>query len=498
MKDFGLYIHWPFCIKKCPYCDFNSYAFEYDPKIWVEALLNELELASIAFNNTKSSKTALFKPIQAQEMHQNSKTNENHLQKISSSKNEENTANKVDFNNFFDKIVSRETFQNAQKWKMQTIFFGGGTPSLIAPKDIGRIITKAKELFEHDENLEITLEINPSSIETHDLADFLENGINRFSIGVQSLKNENLKFLGRIHSAEEAVKILTQASKICDNVSGDFMYALPTDSLEIWRHDLDRILTLAEKINLKHLSLYQLTIEPNTAFEKAVREKIWSPMDEDAQSHLYEHTFNTLAAADWDFYEISNAAKKTPQKNSETNFEKTAQILEKKNVKFLKKTDKIVSRETFSYRSRHNLIYWNYKNYLGIGAGAHSRMEKDGQKLKFNNVKSPRKWLEKVFEQKTKTPENLENFLEDFLSQKEEVEILDDFTAFQEKILMNLRLTDGVKITKKELQNFNLAKFNLLIREKFIEISENENDMILRLPLKGRLKLDAILRLLFE
>lgn len=379
-SDFGLYIHWPFCLKKCPYCDFNSYAFEHEPKIWVEALLQEME-------------------------------------------------------------------QSAQinQHKMRTIFFGGGTPSLIPPKYIKELISKAKSLWPHEQDIEITLETNPSSLETHDLEKFLESGINRFSIGMQSLNNENLKFLGRLHSAEEARKIITHASQVCTNVSGDFIYALPSDSIKTWKQDLDNILALANAINLKHLSLYQLTIEENTAFEQAVRAKNWQPMDEDLQSVLYMHTHTMLNQLGWDFYEISNAARKTP------------------------------------YRSQHNLMYWNYEQYLGIGPGAHSRMIINNQRTKFHNEKSPYKWLDKI-----NKAEKL------FLDNKLDVEYLSEEEQFKEKLLMGLRLTDGIKIEENELHLLNQDILELLIKKHFIQ---NKGE-IYSTPLKGRLKLNTILKML--
>lgn len=409
LTEFGLYIHWPFCIKKCPYCDFNSYVFEHEPRIWVDALIEEMKQSAKQF----------------------------------------------------------------PYYKIKTIFFGGGTPSLIPPKYIKDLINTAKGLWKHRENLEITLETNPSSIETHALESFMENGINRFSIGMQSLDNQKLQFLGRLHSAEEAIEIITYAAKICDNVSGDFIYSLPSDTTESWKSDLDKILTLADRINLKHLSLYQLTIEENTAFEQQVRTKLWSPMDEDLQSILYRHTYETISK-NWDFYEISNSARKNIQSPKQEN----------------------VSRGTYiadNYKSQHNLVYWNYEPYLGIGAGAHSRMLNNGidqsiksnakiNKVKFHNIKNPQKWLETVINYSEKS----------FFDKKLEKEVLNDELEFQEKALMGLRLTDGIAIDEFEYQFINHNNLQILIDGGFIEHKNNH----LKTTLHGRLCLNAVLRLL--
>lgn len=420
----GLYIHWPFCIKKCPYCDFNSYAFEHEPQTWVNALLLEMEQSQKQFPN----------------------------------------------------------------YQMATIFFGGGTPSLIPPKYIEQLILKAHQLWgksdeekQHEighiknektlltetnltnetqpfcaknfENkIEITLETNPSSVETHSLEEFMAAGINRFSIGMQSLNDYNLQFLGRTHSAQEAIKILTHASQICSNVSADFIYTLPSDTPLTWKNDLNTILELANKLNLKHLSLYQLTIESNTAFEQQVAAKLWEPMDEDRQSILYKHTHQTLLKHGWDFYEISNAAR--------------------------------INERGMINKSQHNLLYWNYQPYLGIGPGAHSRMlNEHNKRIKFYNIKSPYKWLETIHDRE-KT----------YLAQKLDLEELTEKDQFQEKMLMGLRLTQGIKITKDDMQFINPGSFEKLLKHNFISF-DGQN---IKTTLRGRLCLNAILKEMLE
>lgn len=382
-KEFGLYIHWPFCLKKCPYCDFNSYTFAHDPNKWTQMLIKEIKNSNI--------------------------------------------------------------FENGD---LKTIFFGGGTPSLMPPESVGLIISTAKSIWRHEPDIEITLETNPSSLEAGDLEKFMKNGINRFSIGVQSLKNEDLKFLGRLHSSQEAIEILKAASNICENVSADFIYALPQQNLIAWQSELEQIFYLAETLNLKHLSLYQLTIEEKTAFAQSVKSGKWKPMKDDLQADLYEHTYRTIEKMNWNFYEISN-----------------------------------VSRETF-YESQHNMGYWQYKPYLGIGPGAHSRCILKGERIRFYSTKNPYKWMEKI-----ETSQNV-----DFLETKEEVERLSEEDTFKERILMGMRLNKGVTISQYEEKFINPLAMENLINEKMI-IQNGEN---YKLTLDGRLKLNSILSFILK
>lgn len=386
LNKFSLYIHWPFCLKKCPYCDFNSYAFEYDEAVWIEGLIDELDSYSEVFKN----------------------------------------------------------------YELQTIFFGGGTPSLINPENIKKILQKVDSIWEI-QDIEITIEVNPSSIETHSLEEFLKNGINRFSIGVQSLKNENLKFLGRLHDAEGAMKIAEYASKICENVSCDFMYSLPFDTLYSWRKDLDKIINFLLANDIKHTSVYQLVIEPNTSFEQAVRSSQWLPMNEDLQSQLYRYTNNAFYKLGWNFYEISNASANK------------------------------------AFECQHNLAYWNYNSYLGIGPGAHSRMHLNNdlgfEKFKFNNYKNPYKWKEFV----KKGPKLLNE-----QKQLEELENLSKNEQLIEKLLMGFRLSDGIFLEKDDFEFINMENFELLMKKKFVKEKNGKH----KLSLSGRLRLNSILKML--
>lgn len=385
--NFSLYIHWPFCIKKCPYCDFNSYAWEYNAEDWVTALIQEINIYKDIFPNHK----------------------------------------------------------------LKTIFFGGGTPSLIPPHLIKLILQNIHKAWPIEKGVEITIEVNPSSVETHKLEEFLKYGINRFSIGVQSFNNEDLQFLGRLHSAEEAKQIVEHAAKICNNVSADFMYTLPHDTLSKWKKNLENIVNFALQNQLKHLSLYQLTIENNTQFAHEVRAKKWVPMNQDNQSILYRHTNKIFHQIHWNQYEVSNISK-----NKE-------------------------------YESQHNLNYWKYNQYLGIGPGAHSRMVIDNEKHQFNNFKIPIKWKELV--EKSFNANQMKELL--FL---EECLKLPKKEQFIEKMLMGLRLKEGVILSSNESQFLNLENLDLLTQKNFIKT----NNQSIYLSLNGRLKLNAILEMIIK
>lgn len=386
--NFGLYIHWPFCIKKCPYCDFNTYTFEHDQENWINGILLELEQYHFYFPN----------------------------------------------------------------YKVDTIFFGGGTPSLINPRYIKQILTKVFELWQkQNDYIEITLETNPSSVETHHLKDFMDNGINRFSIGIQSLNNDTLKFLGRLHSKEEAVKVLKYASSICDNVSADFMYALPFETLYTWKKSLKEITALIKEIDLKHVSLYQLIIEENTPFAKAIVNNEWQPLTDTLQNILYRHTHKIFNQMGWNFYEISNIAKNE------------------------------------QYFGKHNLKYWNYENYLGIGPGAHSRMTYDNKKYKFNNCKAPFKWLKS-----TDCIQNATHFEQHAMQQIEGLECLSAKDLFIEEFMLICRLNKPVNIKYFKNEYIDYQKLEILNQKNFITIQDDS----IKFHLKGKLLLNSILKFL--
>ena len=268
-EPLALYVHWPFCVSKCPYCDFNSHVrASIDQAAWREALLADL-------------------------------------------------AHEVSL------LPGRS---------LTSIFFGGGTPSLIEPVTVGAIIAAARNHWPATDDLEITLEANPNSVEAARFADLAAAGVNRLSLGLQSFDDRALQFLGRAHSAGEGLAALDIAQRHFPRVSFDLIYALPGDTEAGWSATLDRALELGTG----HLSLYQLTIEPGTRFATMVARQDFEPLDEDRAATLYELTAAKTAAAGIPAYEISNHARPGQE-------------------------------------SRHNLTYWRYGDYAGVGPGAHGR-----------------------------------------------------------------------------------------------------------------------------
>ncbi len=265
----ALYIHWPFCAKKCPYCDFNSHVREgVDVAAWQAALIADMRAeAAVAGGEALTS-----------------------------------------------------------------IFFGGGTPSLMPPALVGALLEEAERLWGFDSGIEITLEANPSSVEAANFAALASAGINRVSLGVQSLDDAELAFLGRLHGADEALAALETAQAHFARVSFDMIYALPGHTPELW-HDR---LTRALGFGTGHMSLYQLTIEPGTRFASDVRRGRLVPLDDDEAAELFDITQALTGAAGLPAYETSNHARPGEE-------------------------------------SRHNLVYWRYQDYAGIGPGAHGR-----------------------------------------------------------------------------------------------------------------------------
>lgn len=265
----ALYIHWPFCLKKCPYCDFNSHVrAEVDAAQWQAALLADM----------------------------------------------------------------RHEARVAGGEALGSVFFGGGTPSLMPPALVAALLAEAERLWGFAEGIEITLEANPSSVEAARFAALAQAGINRVSLGLQSLDDAALRFLGRLHDAREGLAALEVAQRHFARVSFDLIYARPGQSREHWRDELARALALGTG----HLSLYQLTIEPGTRFASDVRQGAFVPLDDDAAADLFAVTRALTAAAGLPAYEVSNHARPGEE-------------------------------------SRHNLVYWRYADYAGIGPGAHGR-----------------------------------------------------------------------------------------------------------------------------
>jgi oxygen-independent coproporphyrinogen-3 oxidase len=265
----ALYIHWPFCLAKCPYCDFNSHVREtVDHAAWEAALLADLR---------HEAETASGEPL-------------------------------------------------------DSIFFGGGTPSLMPPALVGRLLAEAERLWGFAAGIEITLEGNPSSVEAANYAALAAAGVNRASLGIQALDDQTLRFLGRLHDTEEGLRALETAQQVFSRVSFDLIYARPGQAVAAWEAELRR----AIGFGTTHLSLYQLTIEPGTRFETMVRKGDFTPLDDDTCADLFNLTRAVTAAAGLPAYEISNHARPGEE-------------------------------------SRHNLTYWRYQDYVGIGPGAHGR-----------------------------------------------------------------------------------------------------------------------------
>ena len=288
-SGFGIYLHWPYCESKCPYCDFNSY---------VEKNVNwyEWELSFL-------SQLGFY-------------------------------------------------YQETGDRRVNSIFFGGGTPSLMNPKLVSNIINHISNLWGFEDTVEITLEANPSSVESRRFAEFKAAGINRVSIGVQALNNIDLKKLGRLHSVQDALNAIEIGKDTFDRVSFDLIYARQDQKLQDWELELKKALTLEPD----HLSLYQLTIEPNTTFGNLKEKgKLSGLPDENLGGDLYHLTNNLCYKFGLNPYEVSNYSRK-------------------------------------NHESIHNKIYWNYGDYLGVGPGAHGRITTQKGRFATQNYYSPIKW----------------------------------------------------------------------------------------------------------
>jgi len=319
----ALYIHWPFCLAKCPYCDFNSHVRErIDAEAWREALLTDM----------------------------------------------------------------RHEAAVAGGEPLESIFFGGGTPSLMPPALVGALLDEAARLWGFAPDIEITLEANPSSVEASKFADLAVAGVNRVSLGLQALDDQTLRFLGRLHDAREGLAALETAQAVFQRVSFDLIYARPGQALDQWERELRTALGLGTG----HLSLYQLTIEPGTRFATDVRQRAFIPLADDPAADLFALTRELTEAAGLPAYEVSNHARPSEE-------------------------------------SRHNLAYWRYRDYAGIGPGAHGR--RGG--IATLRHKKPENWLEAVSQRGHGLKE------ERALGPSEQA---------SEALLMGLRLAEGVDL----------------------------------------------------
>ena len=373
-NDLAIYIHWPFCKSKCPYCDFNSHVRENID----EQRLNKAYMTSVDY--------------------------------------------------YSDYLKNK---------RITSIFYGGGTPTLMPPVIVSNIIEKIASYADLSSDIEITLEANPTSTEAKKLLDFKNAGINRLSLGIQSLIDKDLKFLGREHSANEAINAI-KAAQIFENYSFDLIYGRPNQTLNDWEKELNNALNFTAN----HLSLYQLTIEKGTSFYNDHKSGKFIMPDNESLADFYELTNHIMVKNNFNCYEISNYA-------------------------------------TTGYESKHNMAYWRYKNYLGLGAGAHSRInDNSGSTKAIMMIHSPEYWLESVENKKAGVQSQTT------LSQKE---ILDEF------ILMGLRLSEGININRlKEIakKDFLAIKNNI---DKYTKLSmlETEGDFI-KTSNKGKFLLNML------
>lgn len=368
MNPVSIYIHWPFCLSLCPYCDFNSHLSDsIDCEMWLHAYQTEIDY-------------------------------------------------------FANKIKGKS---------VRSIFFGGGTPSLMKPDIVAGIIQKIASLAEISEFTEITMEANPTSYETQKFREFKIAGINRVSIGVQSFQQKGLEILGRKHSVREAVCAIESAASLFDRYSFDLIYAIPNQDLAQWQGELEFALSLAGG----HISLYQLTIEKGTPFYRLFRDGKLPLPSNDIAANMYEWTSRYLQEQTYGRYEISNYA---------TN-----------------------GRECI-----HNLCYWNYDEYIGIGPGAHSRLHDAGGIKAVMMIHKPEKWLQMILENGNGIQTQTD------LSRQEVVE---------ESFMMGMRLEEGIleskfhQITGSDFQEcLNLENTQHYIKQELVDISDG------RLKLTGK------------
>ncbi len=369
---FGLYVHWPFCQAKCPYCDFNSHvARSIDQRAWARAY--EAEIAR----------------------------------------------------------VGREVPGRV----LRSIFLGGGTPSLMEPETVAAVIGAARAAWPLANDIEITMEANPTSVEAGRFRGYRAAGVNRLSLGVQALDDRDLRALGRLHSAEEAVAAFGIAREVFERVSLDMIYARQGQSAEAWEAELGEALRLAAG----HLSLYQLTIEEGTAFgDRFASGKLRDLPDEDRAADLWDVTQRLTNAAGLPAYEVSNHAAPGQE-------------------------------------SRHNLVYWRGGDWVGVGPGAHGRLTLDGVRTGIETERAPGKWLHAV---------------ERHGSGESSREALDAVEAAEERLMMGLRLSEGVELARLGALAGLAVRAAGLEELGLVEVGDGR----LRATAAGRPVLNAVLR----
>ena len=353
--EIAIYVHWPFCESKCPYCDFNSHVRD-------------------GIDHEKFLRCYL-----------------------------------MEFDSYKDTIADK---------RIKSIFFGGGTPSLALPKMFSEIIDYISKLAIVDSMTEITIEANPSSSEAVKFIDFAAAGVNRLSIGVQSLDDRALKFLGRKHSSAQAKDAIECAEKVFQSYSIDMIYALPWHTQKLWHKELNEILQYTQH----HISLYQLTIEKGTPFFKDYANRQFKLPNDDLSVNLYEITDLVLTDHGYYRYEISNHAHP-------------------------------------HFECKHNMAYWCYQDYIGVGPGAHSRISVDGVKYANVNFHSPEKWL---------------SSLSEGVSCKQTQHILTEDEQHKERILMGLRMAKGIPMhyIESDISDFD-GKLYELIEAGLLQINDD-------------------------
>jgi len=371
----ALYIHWPFCEIKCPYCDFNSYKKEStNQSHWLKAYLRALELWS-------------------------------------------------------SRLAKRE---------IKSIFFGGGTPSLLDPDFVGIVLQKIDSLWSINGNCEITIEANPNSVSERKFKLFREIGINRVSVGVQALNNKDLSNLGRDHNKNQAIEAIEVINTWFKNYNLDFIYGRQHQSTSEWKNELSQIISL----EAPHLSLYQLTIEENTNFHKLFKRDLLKGLPtQKIVSDMFDITTQLCKDGGYKQYEISNFARK-------------------------------------GFECKHNISYWKYNDYIGIGPGAHGRVTMSGKRYATEEEKNPDIWFEKTVSLNSSTPK---------------ITPVENRVVLEEKLIMNLRISGNIPISIFDYEKLNPVVFHL---EENKLIKTKDNEIVIRK--RGKKMLDYIARSLVD
>ncbi len=374
-SSLALYIHWPFCKIKCPYCDFNSYKRESNYQFhWLKAYLRALELWS-------------------------------------------------------SRLAKRE---------IKSVFFGGGTPSLLDPDFVAMVLKKIDSLWTINGDCEITIEANPNSVSESKFKLFKDIGINRVSVGVQTLNNKDLGNLGRDHNKNQAIEAIEVINNWFKNYNLDFIYGRQYQSASEWRDELSQILSL----EAPHLSLYQLTIEENTNFHKLFKRDLLKGMPKQKiVSNMFDITRQLCKDGGYKQYETSNFAIK-------------------------------------GFECKHNISYWKYDDYIGVGPGAHGRVTMSGKRYATEEERNPDIWFKKTVSLNSSTPK---------------ITPIENRVMLEEKLIMNLRISDNIPVSIFDYEKLNPVVFHL---EENKLIKTKDNEIVIRK--RGKKMLDYIARSLVE